>query len=297
MSNLTVAHCLLEVNVMSEGLVIAWSYYGYPTSLAQEILPEMEIVRLVFYPAVGLSLCIIYYELAIAGPLRRRMRHLNCKPPPSDRPWLPLFGIDFLLTRSRNVKCHTWLEYSKHHFLSLSLKTFQLNILDRSIIYTIDPENLKAIHVTQFKSWGLTPSRKQRVVPLIGEGVFTTDGHGWTQSRKLLRPSFERSQMENMLSFLEEHVRDLIRSIPKDGTAVDLQKPFYRFTMNSASQFLLGDSLGAADALEEGFGEAFDRCLSTVGGAGKFQSFASQKDVQYERDRCFVHGEFLEGHV
>ena len=246
---------------------------------------------LLYAAAAALPLYLVYHQLTVKAPLRRRMRQLGCEPAPNDRPWLPLFGIDFLVARSRHVRNHTWLEYSKRYFSSLGFKTFNLDILNRTILYTIDPENLKAIHVTHFKSWGIPPSRRARVVPLIGDGIFTQDGHGWTQSRKLLRPSFERSQLSN-LAFLEEHVQDLVRNIPTDGSIVDLQKLFYRFTMNSASEFLLGDSLAASSALEEGFETAFDRCLGKVGGAGKFMSFGSKADEAYERDRRFVHGEF-----
>jgi cytochrome P450 len=240
---------------------------------------------------------IVLYFLRVwyaRASLKKRLRALGCEQPPAVHSWLPFLGLDFLSARSRHTKSHNWLEFSKVYFSRPNLKTFQLNILNKSIIYTIDPENLKAIHITNFRAWGIPPNRRDRVVPLIGNGVFTKDGPGWTRSRKLLRPSFERSQLTNV-SFLEVHAQDLLSRIPTDGSPVDLQKLFYRFTMHTAAEFLLGDRLGDTQALEDEFEAAFDRCLKKIGGAGSFMSFVKKADPQYERDRKLVHGMFFFG--
>ena len=240
--------------------------------------------------AAGVLSYYFYQRVLTGANPRRRIQKLGCKPVPRERNWDPVFGLDFLVKRVNQVKNHSWLEFTHRHFESLGLATCQLNILGRRLLFTIDPENLKAIHVSNFKSWGIPPNRRKRVVPFIGDGIFTNDGHAWTKSRKLLRPSFERSHL-NELSMIERHTQDLMRQIPTDGSTVDLQVLFYRFTMNSATDFLLGDSSGAGFTFGNDFEAAFDRCLNKVGGAGRFLTLGTSRDIQYENDLKFVHGQ------
>ena len=49
-------------------------------------------------------------------------------------------------------------------------------------INTIDPENIKAVLATNFNDFGLGP-RLDIFGPLLGAGVFTTDGAYWEHSR------------------------------------------------------------------------------------------------------------------
>ena len=221
--------------------------------------------------------------------LKNRMLEKNCEAAPSLQPWLPFFGIDFLAAKSREITKRNWLDFSKSYFTHPYLKTFQLNLLNKSILFTLDPENIKIIHATNSRSWGIPPVRQQRVAPLIGDGVFTKNGADWAHSRKLLRPSFERSQL-NDLSFLETHVQDLLLKVPRNGSPVDLQGLFNTLTMRTAGEFLLGDQPGDSSSLQDEFSASFDRCLSKVGGAGTFMAFAKRTDLQYERDRRLVHG-------
>lgn len=124
---------------------------------------------------------------------------------------------------------------------------------------------------------------------MVGEGIFTNDGQAWSQSRKLLRPSFEPSKVRKF-SIIDNHTNMLIQSVPKNST-VDLQKLFYTFTTNSTTDFLLGNtSTGAGFTFEDEFGEEFDRCVNQIGGGGKMMTLESPKNSGYERDVKFIHG-------
>jgi cytochrome P450 len=217
------------------------------------------------------------------------MREFHCKPIPKSPNWDPVLGIDFLIKRMRAVRSHSWLKFSSDYFSSLGLNTFEINILRNKIIFTIEPENLKVIHMDNFKSWGLSPNRKKRVVPLIGHGVFTNDGHEWQKSRKLLRPSFEHSQLEDV-GHLERQTQRFIDSIPKDGSVVDLQPLFYTFSLNTAADFLLGDAHGAVSTFGSQFEDSFARCLGKIGGAGRFHIGRANAELEFQRDVKTVHG-------
>lgn len=87
-------------------------------------------------------------------------------------------------------------------------------------------------------------------------GIFTTDGAQWQHSREMLRPNFVRSQVGDVQTF-EKHVSRLIATIVP-GQEVDLSERFFRLTIDSATEFLFGES---TDSLikdgNDGFSEAF----------------------------------------
>lgn len=118
--------------------------------------------------------------------------------------------------------------------------TFSINSLGSTVIYTIEPENVKTIFATNFKYFGIPRTRKDAFA-IFGAGIFSSDGHDWKDSRALLRPNFVRHQVGDMKG-LEKHVAALIDKIPRDGTAVDMQDLFSDLTLDSATELLLGES-------------------------------------------------------
>lgn len=77
--------------------------------------------------------------------------------------------------------------------------------------------------------------------PLLGRGIFTSDGSEWQHSRSLLRPSFAKAQVAD-LALVELHVNNLFKKLPSDASTVDLQPLFHNFTLDSATDFLFGRS-------------------------------------------------------
>jgi cytochrome P450 len=99
---------------------------------------------------------------------------------------------------------------------------------------------------------------------MFGDGIFTQDGQDWTDSRRILRPQFHHKQYED-LSVFEDATNDLLKVIEcgKDSTGiVDLQPIFFRFTLDTTTAFLFGDSarslVAPITAGEQTFGEAFN---------------------------------------
>lgn len=109
------------------------------------------------------------------------------------------------------------------------------------MISTIEPEIIKTILSTKFQDYSLGERRKEVFIPIFGHGIFSTDGASWERSRGMVRPNFTRQQVAD-LDMFEAHVSHLIDSIPRDGSAVDLQDLFFGLTMDSATEFLFGRS-------------------------------------------------------
>ncbi|KAL3422602.1 cytochrome P450 [Phlyctema vagabunda] len=120
--------------------------------------------------------------------------------------------------------------------------TFSTLFLGSRVIYTIEPENVKAIFATNFRDYGQTKTRKDALA-IFGPGIFTVDGHQWEASRALLRPNFVRNLVGDMSAF-ETHVLKMLEKIPGCGRVIDMQELFLHLTMDSATELLLGESTG-----------------------------------------------------
>lgn len=98
-----------------------------------------------------------------------------------------------------------------------------------------------------FDDFSFGEVRKSIMRPLFGNGIFTTDGSTWSHSRQLLRPALKRTNMAPLMRMMERHFQIMLKCIPTDGTTVDLQPLFFSFTMDTATEFLLGRSTHTLD--------------------------------------------------
>lgn len=60
--------------------------------------------------------------------------------------------------------------------------TFSLVSMGRTLWFTREPENVKAVLATNFKDFGIGP-RYRNMGLLLGQGIFTSDGALWEHSR------------------------------------------------------------------------------------------------------------------
>ncbi|CUS07417.1 unnamed protein product [Tuber aestivum] len=203
----------------------------------------------------------------------------NCLPPrrfPS-----PFLGLPNWVRLMRAAKRGNVLEHITDRYPTYG-NTWKGRILIGTSIGTVEPENIKAILATNFKDFGLGPQRHANFYPLLGDGIFTLDGPGWEHSRANLRPQFSREQVSD-IEALEVHVQRLMNRLPEgDGEVADLQPLFYCLTLDSATEFLLGESVDSLLSPE----------LNPTGDGGGEMSFAQAFNVSqgYLINRTRVRG-------
>lgn len=152
----------------------------------------------------------------------------------------PIFGLDVLRENLRMSKAAKLLENGQRRFQKYG-RTFGTKFVDQPAIATIEPENIKAVLALRFKDFNLV--RRQLLVgKLLGHGIFSTDGESWAHSRALLRPNFVKDKLADIEAF-ERHLQYMFKAIPTDGRTVDLQELFFRLTIDSATEFLFGESV------------------------------------------------------
>jgi len=127
---------------------------------------------------------------------------------------------------------------------------------DKRVIFTADPENIKAILTTQFEDYGKGEPFHRDWKEFLGDSIFVTDGEQWHNSRQLIRPMFTRERVAD-LELFERHVVKVIELLGGGGRVVDVENIFFRYTLDAATDFLLGQSVDSLDDPKVDFAEAF----------------------------------------
>lgn len=246
----------------------------------------------------------VHWQLTVGASRRRLIKEHGCKPIKS-QPGLndfphSVFGWKLFRDQAKVYDAHALLETNQKRFNQYNAHTLNLRFLHLDAIMTKNPENLKAMMATSFKDFSLPDTRKSSFIPLLGHGIFTTDGAAWHQSRELLRPNFVRAQVADLETF-EVHVSHLIEAIPRDGSTVDLQELFFRLTMDSATEFLFGESTnclapGTSTESNSRFAAAFNRSQERVGRATRAPWGGLLFNSEFKADVKYVH-DFVDRYV
>lgn len=250
------------------------------------------------------TLYYVRWQLTVGASRRRLIKEHGCKPIAS-QPGLndfpnSVFGWSLFRISTTAYRNRKFLQTTRDRFKRSNARTLNLQVLHRNFVMTIEPENLKAVMANNFKNFNLADNRKATFIPLLGEGIFTTDGPAWHRSRELLRPNFVRAQVADLEAF-EVHVNHLMDAIPRDGSTVDLQDLFFRLTMDSATEFLFGESTsclapGTSTESSSRFAIAFNRSQERVGRGARGPWGTWLFGREFRADVQYVH-EFVDRYV
>ena len=253
-------------------------------------LLQLSVAALVSYLLYGL-----YWELTVGAARRKLAKERGCQPVPAIPDRDPFFGLGIFFESRRAIKEHRFLDSVFQRYKYMGVNTFSMKLLGAPVITTIEPENLKHIQALDFKNWSLGERRIRTFTPFLGPGIFTTNGAEWAHSREMLRPNFVRSQVGDLQTF-ETHVGHLIDAIPRDGSTVDLGDLFFRLTIDSATEFLFGESTnclapGTSTVSSSKFAVAFNRGQEAIAQHGRLGRFGHlMTSRQFKEDTKYVHG-------
>ncbi|KAK6455353.1 cytochrome P450 52A13 (DH-ALK2) [Scheffersomyces xylosifermentans] len=151
-------------------------------------------------------------------------------------------GISFIIDLLKAKERGELMEHFRINGFINKPKTQIFRLVGIDMIMTRHPDNLKAILATQFNDYDLG-LRHAHLAPLLGDGIFTLDGEGWKHSRAMLRPQFSRDQVAHVEA-LESHIQLLAKHISASkGNTFDLQDLFFKFTVDTSTEFLFGESI------------------------------------------------------
>lgn len=203
---------------------------------------------------------------ALLRPIYNYFRHasnakrLHCQEPHEKRN-KSFLGLDHIrrieAADKRDLLCDEVVNIYKEE----GCYTWKNQLLGRSQIFTTEPRNIQAILATQFSDFQIPELRQSSFWPLLGEGIFTANGQVWSHSRAMLRPQFTRQQVAD-LELEEKHVQQLLMHIKPDHATgwaehTNLGPLFFRLTIDSATEFLFGQSVESQlQALPGGMSES-----------------------------------------
>jgi cytochrome P450 len=217
---------------------------------------------------------ILFNYLARRRTALKFARSHGCQNAPAYPQSERLLGLALMKESKAATRTNTILETLRQRYVVMG-PTYTSAMLGGHFVNTTDPENIKAVLATNFKDFGLG-QRQYSWGPLLGKGIFTTDGAHWEHSRSIVRPNFVKSQIVS-LGMFEGHIQELIEKIPKDGSTVDLQKLFFNMTLDSSTEFLFGESIQSQLSFEgsdaEKFSNAFDFAQHQMPGRNRLGSF------------------------
>jgi cytochrome P450 len=137
--------------------------------------------------------------------------------------------------------------------------TFCMSIGGGKPVWTREPENVKAMLASKSEDFDIPWMRIKAFYPVTGDSTFSSKGAVWSHGRAVLRPCFTKLQISNF-DIYEKNFEKFSKLIPRDGSTVDLQELFKRFTLDTASEILFGESVNSLDddVSMKDIGDAFD---------------------------------------
>jgi cytochrome P450 len=220
---------------------------------------------LLLYVSIGLLGFVYLGSSLIAAWKRASFAKAHGCQPPRQASQIPfLLGFDVVFGFQKLLKDGVFMETSTR-LLEENGGTFCMSIGGSKPVWTLEPENAKAILVSKAEDFDIPWARIKAFQPITGDSTFSSKGAVWSHGRALLRPCFTKLQISNF-DIYERNFKKFSNLIPQDGSTVDLQELFKRFTLDTASEILFGESVNSLDddvSMKE-IGEAFDYASKEV---------------------------------
>ncbi|XXH05483.1 hypothetical protein Hte_011913 [Hypoxylon texense] len=243
----------------------------------------------------------------VKSKLKKRRNHakaaaLGCLPPPELRS-TNLIGNSILRESMRATKEDRGPQYvvEKMDSVSPDCHTVKVPIIDYEIVVTRDPENARVLFSSP--DFDISHTRQLSWMPLLGKGIFTSRGDIWKHSRALLRPQFAREMISDP-QLEEQHLQDLWGKLAADAATgwtptVDLQPLFFKFTLDTATEFIFGTSTNSLRIGDEkkDLSSHFNAAKVWIDKRGALAKFYWLMNSKEFKEHCATIHEFADGLV
>jgi len=151
--------------------------------------------------------------------------------------------------------------------------TKEFNLFGLPLVHvTRSPEVVQLALGDKFESFEKGPIFHASFSPLLGDGIFNTDGNQWKFQRKIASQIFSsRSLRDHMTVCFSRHSHHLLANLEAErsrgaagkgvgagGKYFDMQDKFYRFTFDSIGEIAFGAAMNCLQSDTVPFAEAFD---------------------------------------
>lgn len=194
------------------------------------------------YVSVVIILCLTTSYI-IAEYRRHRLCSSHACLPTARLPQLdPVLGIDVLIEDYCHFVKHTVSDLRKSRHDKYG-HTYSYRCLGKHAINTIDPANVRAVLGNKSSDYTIGSFRRSLLSPVVGHGILVLDGSSWQKARRACRPLFKSSILEKIP--FEKHIQNFFKAVPGYGKPFDMQDLVQRYTVDTSTDFLLGESLAS----------------------------------------------------
>jgi cytochrome P450 len=191
--------------------------------------------------------------------------------PPRPAKALPTFE---LLRRSSENFIAIWEDKAFEY------QTMSTRVLARQVVICNSPDTVRQAFVTDNASFERkSPQMRQILRPLVGDGLFISDGETWKTRRRIVAPIVHGQHLPSFAPMMVEvatETRDRWRALPP-GSEIDALSDMAEMTAGVICRTIFGRELGrqSARAIIESFTE-YQRQIDTI----SLLSFAGMPDFR-----------------
>lgn len=171
-------------------------------------------------------------------------------PPRPEKPYPPLEAI----RRARRNFLEVWSEKA------FTFQFMQTRLLAKRVFICNSPDTVQHVFSTRNSSFERkSPQMRHALEPLLGDGLFISDGETWRRRRKLVGPVIHVSKLGEFAPVMVDTVveaRDRWAALP-DGSELDALSEMAELTAEIICRTIFGRQLGSDHAREvvEGFSD------------------------------------------
>jgi cytochrome P450 len=131
----------------------------------------------------------------------------------------------------------------------------RLELPKNNFVYSIaNPESIQ--HVMQMNNQNYTKGDRIDIAkPLVGNGLFTSEGDFWRRQRRMMQPAFHRKQIALLADEMVATIQDMLSKWEKyadRGIMLDMQQEMMGLTMDVVTRTLFTSSLEPDEISELG---------------------------------------------
>ncbi len=131
----------------------------------------------------------------------------------------------------------------------------QLELPKNQYVYSIaNPETIQ--HVMQMNNQNYTKGERIDIAkPLVGNGLFTSEGDFWRRQRRMMQPAFHRRQIALLAEEMVATIQEMLarwESSADTGQVLNMQNEMMELTMEVVTRTLFTSSLEPAEISELG---------------------------------------------
>lgn len=145
------------------------------------------------------------------------------------------------LNRARNNMIAAWPKsYFRREFV-------HERYLGRSLFLVNDPAGVHWVMVINAKNYHKSPANTQTLKPLLGNGLFVSEGELWTRQRRTMNPALHTQRLEGYARTIVKTADEMLTEWAAHGPAgfeIDVTEPFTLVTAEIISRLMFNYPLG-----------------------------------------------------